>query len=327
MVADAELVQRLRDFLRSSDLSTTTAAIVRRKLEEDFGVDLTEKKAFIREQIDLFLGELNEKEEEDEEGEDVKVEKEEGGSSGQEEEEEEVEEDEEGEEKEEGSSNSSGSRKRSSNKLTVEVKKRGGGFTKLCSLSPLLQEFVGAPELARTEVVKRLWIYIRENNLQDPSNKRKIICDERLQSLFKVNMIDMFQMNKVLAKHIHSLSSEDGSVKSPNEKPKKKVKEDVDASRKGKKQKGGNKGGNTGFLAPLPLSDALTKFIGTGEDTLPRSDVIKRIWVYIKQNNLQDPADKRNIICDDKLRELFQVGSFNGFTVTKLLAAHFVKTK
>lgn len=47
------------------------------------------------------------------------------------------------------------------------------------------------------------------------------------------------------------------------------------------------KGGNSGFLAPIPLSDALVKFIGTGESALSRADVVKRMWDYIKQNNLQ----------------------------------------
>lgn len=127
-------------------------------------------------------------------------------------------------------------------------KKRGGGFTKLCSLSPALQEFVGASELARTEVntitwllsfhiylaldvipinheddnatdfflavlvcfqvVKKLWAYIRENNLQDQNNRRKILPDERLKKIFNVNSIDMFQMNKALTKHIWPLNSE-----------------------------------------------------------------------------------------------------------------------
>lgn len=55
MVSDSELIARLQEFLRNSDLNTTTTAIVRRQLEKDFGVDLTDKKLFIREQVDLFL--------------------------------------------------------------------------------------------------------------------------------------------------------------------------------------------------------------------------------------------------------------------------------
>ncbi|KAK8964309.1 hypothetical protein KSP40_PGU005066 [Platanthera guangdongensis] len=208
MASEAELVDRLRDILRSSDLSTTTAAIVRRKLETDLGVDLSEKKAFIREQIDIFLGELNEIDvdgkTEGGDGDEVKPEEEEEGGSGGKE----VDEEDKVEEKEGSINAGSGSRKRSSDKPTAEVKKRGGGFTKLCGLSPQLQEFVSVPELARTEVVKRLWAHIRENNLQDPTDKRKIICDERLLNLFKVKKIDMFQMNKALSKHIWTLAPE-----------------------------------------------------------------------------------------------------------------------
>lgn len=55
MVSDLDLVTRLREILRSSDLDTTTPASVRRQLEEDFGVDLTDKKGFVRDQIDAFL--------------------------------------------------------------------------------------------------------------------------------------------------------------------------------------------------------------------------------------------------------------------------------
>ncbi|BAS86537.1 Os03g0764450, partial [Oryza sativa Japonica Group] len=209
----------------------------------------------------------------------------------------------------------------------TDGKRKGGGFTKLCSISPTLQEFVGASELARTEVVKKLWAYIRENNLQDPSNKRKILCDERLKKIFNVNSIDMFQMNKALTKHIWPLNS-DGPVTSasperstPKEKPQKRERNE------GKKQKGGSSGSGSGFLVPLQLSDDLVKFIGTGESMLSRSDVVKRMWDYIKENKLQDPSDRRKIICDEKLKDLLQVESFNGFTVSKLLAPHFTKTK
>ncbi|KAF8406354.1 hypothetical protein HHK36_008441 [Tetracentron sinense] len=246
-----------------------------------------------------------------------------------------------------------------SKKLNKDVKKRGGGgFAKLCSLSPQLQNFVGVPELARTEVVKQLWAYIRENNLQDPKNRRNIICDETLRTLFRVDVIDMFQMNKALSKHIWPLNTEDGPVKSTQkEKQRKHEREEgennkfkfrdvsllgpVKSTQKEKRQKHEKeegsvepkrkekrqKGGSSGFLAPLQLSDALVKFIGTGESLLTRANVVKRMWDYIKQNNLQDPSDKRRIICDEKLKELFDVDSFHGFTVAKLLAAHFIKTE
>ena len=55
----------------------------------------------------------------------------------------------------------------------------------------------------------------------------------------------------------------------------------------GKKQKGGSSGSGSGLLMPLQLSNDLVKFIGTGESMLSRSDVVKRMWEYIKENNLQ----------------------------------------
>ncbi|KAF3438905.1 hypothetical protein FNV43_RR17180 [Rhamnella rubrinervis] len=62
-----ELIERLRDFLRNSELNTTTTAIVRRQLDDDFGVDLSDKKAFIRERVDLFLQSKFEKAEQEQE--------------------------------------------------------------------------------------------------------------------------------------------------------------------------------------------------------------------------------------------------------------------
>lgn len=112
MVSDSELIERLREILRVSDLDIATAGTVRRRLEEEFGVNLLEKKSFIRDQIDLFLrthveeapnddvqeaengkeGESDDscQEEEEQESENVKEDKN-GDSSSQEEEEEEEE--------------------------------------------------------------------------------------------------------------------------------------------------------------------------------------------------------------------------------------------
>ncbi|XP_076899144.1 protein TRI1-like [Bidens hawaiensis] len=86
--------------------------------------------------------------------------------------------------------------KSKSNKTAANGKKRGGGFSKPCALSPPLQKFTGEPEMARTE---KIWA---EKDLQNPKNKRKILCDEMLHEIFRVKSIDMFQLNKALSKHI-----------------------------------------------------------------------------------------------------------------------------
>ncbi|CAI0429731.1 unnamed protein product [Linum tenue] len=257
MVSDSELIGRLREFLKNSDLETTTNTIVCRKLEEDFGVNLSDKKGFIREQVDLFL----QSQFEEQAAEVV-------GDNGYE---------------EEGSYFD----ENRSRKQPEEGKKRaGGGFTKLCRLSPQLEEFLGAPEMARTEVVKQLWVYIKEKELQDPSNKRNILCDEPLRTIFCVDSINMFEMNKALTKHIWPLDSDDViPAKTATQKEKQKQQESEeepdDPGRKEKRQKSGTKG----FMAPLQLSDPLVKFLGTGEHAISRSEVIKRMWDYIKQNN------------------------------------------
>lgn len=59
--------------------------------------------------------------------------------------------------------------------------------------------------------MKQLWAYIRKNNLQDPSNKRKIICNDELRLVFETDCTDMFKMNKLLAKHIITLEPKSNS--------------------------------------------------------------------------------------------------------------------
>ncbi|GAB4837961.1 hypothetical protein Ancab_027489 [Ancistrocladus abbreviatus] len=325
MVSDTELVDRLYEILRTSDLNITTPGSVRRQLELDFGLDLSHRKPFISQQIDHFLHSFNnhtttttsnrqEEEEEEEEEEEDDDRKEQAVE-------------EEDDDDDNDGTDPKGSKKQRPDTEDKVRKRRGGGFTKLCSLSPQLQEFVGVPVLARTEVVRKLWAYIREKELQDPQNKRNIKCDKKLHAIFHVDSINMFQMNKALSKHIWPLEAEDEpSANSALKEKEHKRRKEEDADKPKVKSKR-QKGGTSGFLAPLQLSDALVKFLGTGETALSRADVVKRIWEYIKQNNLQDPADKRRIMCDDKLKELFDVDTFQGFSVTKLLTAHLIKNQ
>ncbi|GFQ04734.1 upstream activation factor subunit uaf30 [Phtheirospermum japonicum] len=313
MVSDSVLVNRLHELLRSSDLETTTAVSIRRRLEEEFTVDLYGRRAFIREQIDLFLrggsgqndgAEQEEEVDENAQNDAVEEEQQQGEIAGDDE----ISGEEEIPNEQEASDEGRGKKRKKSSKTDTK-KKGGGGFSKPSALSPQLQKFCGVPELARTEVVRKIWAYIREHNLQNPKNRKKILCDESLHGIFRVKSIDMFQMNKALSKHIWPLDEAEGS-----DEPK----------RKEKPKKGNNA---SGLTAPHPLSNALVKFFGTGENELSRVDVVKRMWQYIKENELQDPSDKRMVLCDDKLKELFGVDSFHGFTVSKLLTSHFIKTQ
>ena len=78
---------------------------------------------------------------------------------------------------------------------------------------------------------------------------------------------------------------------------------------------------NAAFMKPMQPSAALGAVIGSG--TMPRTEVTKKIWAYIKKNKLQDSKNKRNINADDKLKEIFggkkQVSMFE---MTKLVSKH-----
>ena len=69
--------------------------------------------------------------------------------------------------------------------------------------SAALAEVVGAKPLPRTEVTKKLWAYIKKNNLQDPKNKRNINADATLKVIFGGKAtVNMFEMTKLVGKHL-----------------------------------------------------------------------------------------------------------------------------
>jgi upstream activation factor subunit UAF30 len=94
-------------------------------------------------------------------------------------------------------------------------------------------------------------------------------------------------------------------------------------SKAGAAKKSGG-GGNSAFMAPLTPDAALAAVVG--KDPLPRTEVTKRIWDYIRQNNLQDPNDKRTIRADAKLKAVFDGrDSVTMFELTKHVNAHLKK--
>ena len=78
---------------------------------------------------------------------------------------------------------------------------------------------------------------------------------------------------------------------------------------------------NAALSKPLNLSPELEAVVGKGP--LPRTQVVKKLWEYIKANNLQNPQNKRNILADDKLKAIFGgKGEVTMFEMTKLVSAH-----
>ena len=78
---------------------------------------------------------------------------------------------------------------------------------------------------------------------------------------------------------------------------------------------------NPALLKPMNLSPELEAVIGAGP--MPRGQVVKHLWEYIKKHDLQNPKNKRNIIADDKLKPLFGgKPEVTMFEMTKLVSAH-----
>ena len=90
------------------------------------------------------------------------------------------------------------------------------GLAKPMNLSAELEAVVGAGPMPRTEVTKALWAYIKENNLQDPNDKRTIVADAKLKAVFmppagfelpegedtNVDKVNMFRMTKLVSRHM-----------------------------------------------------------------------------------------------------------------------------
>jgi len=75
-------------------------------------------------------------------------------------------------------------------------------------------------------------------------------------------------------------------------------------------------------MAPIKLTPALIEIFNTKRMEMPRTQIVKNLWVYIKKHNLQDPKNKRIIICDAKLRKVMGKSSISMFEMVKALSNH-----
>ena len=83
------------------------------------------------------------------------------------------------------------------------VRKANPALLKPLQLTADLEAVVGKGPMARGQAVKKLWEYIKKNNLQDPANKRNIVADAKSKPLFGGKaVVNMFEMTKLVSKHL-----------------------------------------------------------------------------------------------------------------------------
>ncbi|KAI9594137.1 SWIB/MDM2 domain-containing protein [Syncephalis fuscata] len=206
-------------------------------------------------------------------------------------------------------------------------------------LSPDLMAVVGVAELGRAQVVKAIWGYIRQYNLQDPNDKRYFTTDDKLRVIFNgLQRLNCFEMNKYLSAHLSKIETDT----TPNQSP---ASTSVSSSRK--TMTPSTTDTNTDIQSPaMPGGHIYHPLSPTTPDdpfgSITRSEwelvkpmrlsadlaaiVVKAVWTYIRQCNLQDPNDKRYFTTDDKLRVIFNgLHRMSCFEINQYLESHLTE--
>jgi upstream activation factor subunit UAF30 len=278
--SDAELRVKIKALIPTVDVNTMgVKAFVKLLSAECDGIDLKPRKDFIKQALTEIISEENE-DDQDEVDDD--------------------EDDEEHDDDEVSSGKGAG----------------GKGLAQKKEISDKLAAFLGKGKtMARTEIVRELWNYIRENNLQNPSNKREIMLDDAMRKVFECPTFTMFTMNKYIGAHIHPFKAVDLTST-----PKR-----TSSKRKASKARGSTakKARKVGTQPPYRLSEELQAIVGT--DVLPRPQVVSKLWEYIKANNLQNENDRREILCDEKLKKVLKKDKISMFQMNVPIGAHLLE--
>ena len=219
-----------------------------------------------------------------------------------------------------------------------EKPRKANAFLKPKQISPALQKLLKTPgPIARTEVVKLMWVRIKEKGLQNPKDGREILLDKEMVECFGRKKFTMFSMNKFISAHIYTDEPE------PKVKKEKKMKKEKERKSEDKKVKSKSKTSSkasgqsaspvkgkktrkkveAGLQPKHILSPSLAFVCNT--DALARPQIVTALWVYIKAKNLQDPNDKRSIICDEALGIVMGGEKVvTMFTMHKFIAPHLL---
>lgn len=214
-----------------------------------------------------------------------------------------------------------------------------------------MSAFCGEEYLNRSDIVKKIWAHIHEQNLQDSENKKNINLDAKLKSLLGnagEDSIDMVEIQKRLGKHLKGRAP-DAVVEAATKRWNDEQRAKPPKARASKKSSAGKSPKSTGSAAsskaekkpkkkapkgsqpptlkgvhkPMELSGELEAVVHAKH--LSRPQVVKGLWNYIREHSLQDPENKRTIKCDDKLKAVFEQDAVQMFEMSKLVAKHLLK--
>lgn len=203
------------------------------------------------------------------------------------------------------------------------------GLRKPLKVDRRLEEILHCGQIVpRTQVVKYLHQYIKEHQLQDPEHKNRILLDDALSRLFGEKTATFFSLNKLISPFL--TVPEENEQHIVDQYVKEHLQEALLAAETSKRKRKRDKGATSSHRGeslqkPLKLSSVLSQICG-GAEYLSRCEVVKKIWEYIKERELQNPNDKRMIICDDLLKQLFEdKEQVNSFHISKYLSPHLQK--
>lgn len=311
--AQDELKEAVNEILRTNDLEKITVRMVMTMLCDRFDcsqADLASRKRFVRSTINDYLEESYDPVETH------------------------------------NNDNNAPSKKRKASSSTVDADPKPvklTGLERAVVLAEPLAEFIGQPVISRSHIPKKISTYAKEHGLHDPSDGRRIICDDALKTALNASEFTFFSLAKLVSGLVYKpdecsdelqAMAKECEEKLLEEKIKKRdedlangvVKEPKKSTKKQKaaKQSGEHTRKPSGLLKPMQLSEALIAVCG--EAQLPRSEVLKKIWEHIRANELQDPNNKSQILCDEKLKAIFDNNpSVPHMGINKYLSAHMTK--
>lgn len=192
--------------------------------------------------------------------------------------------------------------------------------------SQQLKSFVEDRAQRRSDVVKSLSEYVRENGLQDPNNKQIVHCDDKLRDLLGVEHCTMLELSKHVAPHLQKPAEVGGRYVDEARELEEAYFVEASAKRKesGKpKRRVSKQQAGKGLYKPVILSDDLAQICG-GAKELPRQEVLKAVWVYIREKNLKGPPGTP-VTCDAAMKRIFQSDTLTVQDIMRGIGKHLTK--